>query len=112
MKSEENDELRVVLSTAPSVEEARRIGRELVERRLAACVNIVPGVESVYRWDGRVETAAEAMLVIKTERAREAELFRTLKEIHGYEVPEGLSLPVAGGIEAYLKWVKESVVIV
>ena len=96
---------RIVLTTAGSQEEARKIAHALVERRLAACVNIVPHVESVYRWQGKVESANEWLLVIKItanafERVRDA-----VKELHSYELPECIMLDVAAGSREYLEWI-------
>jgi periplasmic divalent cation tolerance protein len=96
----------VVLCTFPDVEQARGIAAELVERRLAACVNLLPGVESIYRWEGKVERAGEVLAVIKTTRYPELEA--ALEELHPYEVPEILALPVAAGLAGYLKWLGES----
>jgi len=96
----------VVLCTFPDVEQARGIAVVLVERRLAACVNLLPGVESIYRWEGKVERAGEVLAVIKTTRYPELEV--ALKELHPYEVPEILALPVAAGLAGYLKWLGES----
>lgn len=96
----------MVLCTFPDVEKARGIAAELVERRLAACVNLLPGVESIYRWEGKVERAGEVLAVIKTTRYPELEV--ALKELHPYEVPEILALPVAAGLAGYLKWLGES----
>ncbi len=100
---------RLVLTTCGSLEEARSIAQTLVERQLAACVNIVPQVESVYRWHGEVETAAEWLLVIKTtveifDRVREA-----LSELHSYELPECIEIGIEDGSAAYLEWMGESV---
>lgn len=92
----------VVLCTFPDVEKARAIAAELVERRLAACVNLLPGVESIYRWEGKVERAGELLAVIKTTRYPELEA--ALKELHPYVVPEILALPVEAGLAGYLKW--------
>ena len=100
---------RIVLSTAGSHEEARRIAHALVERRLAACVNIVPGVESVYRWQEKVESAAEWLLVIKTTAGVFPALRDALKEMHSYDVPECVMLAVEDGDAAYLRWIAESV---
>src|SRR5260221_10446943 len=102
-------EARIVLTTASSPEEARGIARALVERRLAACVNIVPGVESVYRWQGKVESAAEWLLVIKTTQGVFPKLREALKELHSYDVPECVMLAVEDGDAEYLRWVGESV---
>ena len=98
---------RVVLTTAGSADEARRIAGALVERRLAACVNIVPKIVSIYRWKGKVEEAEEWLLWIKTaapfERVRDAIL-----EMHSYELPECASISIEDGSPAYLKWLEDS----
>jgi len=99
----------IVLSTAGSPEEAARISRELVERRLAACVSRLPGLTSVYRWQGAVEEADEVLLLIKTSTEKLAALESALRELHSYEVPEFLVLPVTGGSQAYLEWLLASV---
>jgi periplasmic divalent cation tolerance protein len=95
----------VVLSACASDEEALRIARALVERRLAACVNVVPGVRSVYRWKGAVEEAAESLLVIKTTAALVERLGVELRKLHSYELPEMVALPVAAGLAEYLEWI-------
>jgi periplasmic divalent cation tolerance protein len=95
---------RIVLSTAGSPEEAARISRALVERGLAACVNRVPGVTSVYRWQGAIEESSEVLLLIKTSSEKLATLEAAVHELHSYEVPEFLVLPVAGGSRSYLDW--------
>lgn len=102
-------QLRVVLVTAPAEEVAEAIARALVDERLAACVNVVPGVRSVYRWEGSVEAAGEVLLVAKTRADRTTALAARVRELHPYELPEVLELPVVGGAAAYLDWVaKES----
>lgn len=100
---------RVVVTTCGSLEEARHIARAVIERRLAACVNIVPQVESIYRWKGEVETSNESLLVIKTTVAVVEKLRAALKELHSYEVPECIELTVTDGSEAYLDWIADSV---
>jgi periplasmic divalent cation tolerance protein len=100
---------RIVLSTAGSPEEAASIARELVERRVAACVSRLPGLISVYRWQGAVEEAGEVLLLIKTSEERLPALEAALRELHSYEVPEFLVLPVAAGSHAYLEWLFASV---
>jgi len=99
----------LVLTTAGSKTEARKIAEVLVERRLAACVNIVPGVMSLYRWEGKVAEAAEYLLLIKTVEAREEQLRRAIRELHSYQVPEFVTLSVNSGSAEYLKWLEESV---
>src|SRR5271170_1774813 len=101
---------RVVLVTCGSEEEASRIACALVGERLAACVNIFESpVRSVYRWKGRIETAMEHLLVIKTRRARLRGLEAAVKRLHSYHTPEIISLPVAEGSRAYLAWHDECV---
>jgi periplasmic divalent cation tolerance protein len=94
----------VVLCTCSSQEEARRISQNLVEGRLAACVNVLPGIESIYRWNDAVETANEVLLVIKTSSDRFAALESRILELHSYDVPEILALPAIGGSAPYLAW--------
>ena len=100
---------RVVLTTCGSLEEARKIAHALIERRLAACVNIVSQVESVYRWQDKVETAAEWLLVIKTTEGAFARLRDALHELHSYETPECIAIGIEDGSAAYLEWIGESV---
>jgi periplasmic divalent cation tolerance protein len=100
---------RVVVTACGSLEEARHIARAVIERRLAACVNIVPQVESTYRWKGEIETSNESLLVIKTTAGVFEKLCAALKELHSYEVPECVALTVTDGSEAYLNWIGESV---
>jgi periplasmic divalent cation tolerance protein len=99
----------VVLTTAGSLEEARAIARTLVERQLAACVNVIPQVESIYRWKGEVETATEHVLIIKTTADAFSRLRDALAEVHSYEVPECIALPVEEGSASYLSWIGDSV---
>jgi periplasmic divalent cation tolerance protein len=99
---------RIVMTTAGSQEEARKIAHALVERRLAACVNIVPQIESIYRWQQKIETATEWLLLIKT-RAESFERIRAaIKELHSYELPECVMLDVAAGSHEYLAWITEN----
>jgi len=97
------------MTTCGSLEEARHIAHTLVERRLAACVNLVAQVESTYRWKGEVETSAEAMLLIKTTADAFERLRAALIELHSYEVPECVELAITDGTAAYLDWIGESV---
>ncbi len=99
----------VVLCTVPNEEEASRLGHLLVEKRLAACVNIVPGLRSLYWWEGKVQDDAELLLVIKTRQERFETLRETLVEAHPYSVPEVIALPIEAGHAPYLDWVKDNV---
>src|SRR5580704_19364887 len=92
----------LVLTTAGSKDEARKIARALVERLLAACVNIVPHVSSVYRWEGEIEEAEEWLLVVKTTRAAFERVRQAILELHSYEVPECVSISVDDGSVGYL----------
>jgi periplasmic divalent cation tolerance protein len=94
----------VVLSTCASAEEAQRVARALVEKRLAACVNVIPGIRSVYRWKDAIEDEEEVLLVIKTSRALLEELRNEIERLHSYEVPEVIALSVVDGSERYLTW--------
>jgi periplasmic divalent cation tolerance protein len=100
---------RIVLTTAGSEEEARKIARHLVERSLAACVNIVPQVTSVYRWQGKVEEAREWLLIVKTTAGAFGAVREAILELHSYELPECLCVAVEDGSEKYLRWIGESV---
>jgi periplasmic divalent cation tolerance protein len=99
---------RIVLTAAGSQDEARKIAHALVDRRLAACVNIVPRIESVYRWQGKVESASEWLLLIKTQATAFERVRDTVKELHSYDLPECVMLEVADGSEEYLKWITEN----
>ncbi len=98
----------VALCTCGSSEEATSLARALVERRLAACVSVVPGMHSTYRWKGAVEEASEWLLLIKTNRSQFEKLEAAVRELHSYELPELIALPVVAGLEAYLRWVDEA----
>jgi periplasmic divalent cation tolerance protein len=100
---------RLVLTTAESQNQARRIADVLIERKLAACVNIVPGVQSIYRWKGKAEEAEEWFLWIKTTAGASERVYEAIKELHSYEMPECLCLAVEGGSSEYLRWIEESV---
>lgn len=100
---------RLVLTTAGSRDEARRIAEALVDRRLAACVNVVPGILSIYRWKGKREEANEWLLLIKTTHAAFERVRDAIKEMHSYDLPECLCLTIEDGSEEYLNWLAESV---
>ncbi len=97
----------LVLSTVPDDESAERLARTLVDERLSACVSLHAPMMSIYRWKGQVESAAERQLVIKTTRERLTTLEARLKALHSYELPEFIVVPVEGGSDEYLRWVRE-----
>ena len=97
----------IVLSTCSSAAEADRIARQLLEKRLAACVNILAGARSIYRWHGAIEEAAEWLLIIKSRQGLWEELRAEIQRLHSYEVPEVLMLAIEDGSPAYLNWLHE-----
>jgi len=100
---------RIVLTTTGSREEAEKIAHALVERRLAACVNIVGPIHSVYRWQGKVDSADEHLLMIKTTAASFDAVARAIRELHSYELPECIELSIESGSADYLAWIEQSV---
>jgi periplasmic divalent cation tolerance protein len=102
-------ETMVVLCSCGDSEAARRIANALVDQRLAACVSILPAIESVYRWREKIESANEALLLIKTASHRFPALQEKILELHGYDTPEIIALPVVAGLEKYLGWLGEQV---
>lgn len=98
----------MVLLTAPNADQAAELAHALVEARVAACVNIVPGLRSIYRWEGAVEDQAEVLMVVKTAADRFEALQQKVLALHPYEVPEVLRLDVAEGHLPYLDWVRDS----
>jgi periplasmic divalent cation tolerance protein len=96
---------QLILTTCPNVRSARRIARVLVEERLAACVNILPIAQSIYRWRGQVETAREFLLIIKSRGRDFPVIEKRLRRLHPYELPEIIAVPVADGYARYLSWI-------
>ena len=103
------DEVRVVLMTAPDLDVARELGRRLVEERLAACANIVPGLISIFHWDGELQDQSEVLLVLKTTGSAVGALVERAASLHPYDVPEVLALTVVEGYVPYLDWVRSEV---
>jgi periplasmic divalent cation tolerance protein len=99
----------VVLVTFSSEEEARKIAAVLVEERLAACVNVIGGIRSVFIWEGVQHNASEVIGIVKTTRARLDSLVTRVKSLHSYSVPEIIAVPIVGGDEHYLQWVRDAV---
>jgi periplasmic divalent cation tolerance protein len=102
-------EEKLIISTAPSRDEASRIAMALVEESLAACVNVTGPIHSVYRWQGKVEDAQEFLLLIKTTSSKSANAIARLRQLHSYELPEAIALDIEGGSADYLRWIRESV---
>jgi periplasmic divalent cation tolerance protein len=100
-------DLVLALSTAPDAEQAERIARALVEERLIACANLLPGVTSIYRWEGAVQAEAEVLLVMKTRRALVPRLKERLPRLHPYEVPELVVAELVDGLDSYCRWVRD-----
>lgn len=100
---------RIVLTTTGSPAEAQKIARALVERKLAACVNVVGPIDSVYRWKGAVESAEEFLCIVKTTSAAVNGVQAAIQELHSYELPECVVLPIEAGSEGYLRWISDNV---
>ena len=100
---------RIVLCSAGSEDEARKIARHLVEQRLAACVNIIPGMESIYRWQGKLESSGEWLLLIKTTVERFPAVRDAIRDLHSCELPECIAISIEDGSSGYLEWIAQSV---
>jgi periplasmic divalent cation tolerance protein len=100
---------RVILSTAGSEDEARKVAQHLMEHQLAACVNILPGMESIYRWQDKVESAREWLLLIKTTAEKFPAVRDAIREVHSYELPECIAIAIEDGSEEYLQWIGDCV---
>jgi periplasmic divalent cation tolerance protein len=101
----DDHEIVIVFCTVPDAEVGRRIAAQLVEYRLAACVNLLPGIESVYRWEGEVQSDSEVLLLIKARASDYPEMEAAILALHPYELPEIIAVPLSGGLPAYLDWV-------
>ena len=98
----------VVLTTLPGDADAHAFARTMVDERLAACVNLLPVMESIYRWEGNVERETERQVVMKTTRTRVVTLWERVRDLHPYDVPEFVVLPIVDGNDAYLRWIAEA----
>lgn len=101
------EQVLVILVTVTNRKEAVRIGEEMVHMKLAACANVIPGIQSIYRWKGKVTKAQEVLLILKSTKPRYRALEKAIKAMHAYEVPEVIALPVTEGLEAYVRWVRD-----
>jgi periplasmic divalent cation tolerance protein len=99
----------IIFVTAANKKEANRIAKELVEKRLAACVNLVSKIDSVFWWQGKVDKASEALLIIKSKKSKLERIIKLVKARHSYQVPEIIALPIIGGYKPYLRWLDESI---
>ena len=108
--SETTPPIRIVLTTTANPDEAARLGRTLVEERLAACATLIPAVQSIYRWQGQVESSAETLLLLKTGPGQLAALETRLHQLHSYETPEFLVLAVDAASQPYLDWLQSSLI--
>lgn len=99
----------VVLVTCPTRRIATRLAEHVIRQRAAACVNLLPGIHSIFWWEGKIDRTREVLLLLKTTPARVARLTRLVRSLHPYEVPEVIALPVTGGFAPYLRWVKNTV---
>ena len=102
------EDIRLLYCTCPDTETAQRIARALVEQKLAACVNIVPDLRSIYRWKGEVQDEAEFLLLIKTRESRVSELTKCIRSLHPYELPEVIAVPVVAGLAPYFDWIRDN----
>ena len=100
------EQVLVVMVTVNNLKEALRIGEEMVQMKLAACANVIPGIQSIYRWKGKVAKAQEALIILKSTTLRYRALEKAITTMHPYEVPEVIALPVTKGLEAYVRWVR------
>lgn len=99
----------VIFVTAVHKQEAEHIAKQLLKNKLAACVNIVPKVESLFWWKGKIDHAEEALLIIKSKRTKLNKIIKLVKSLHTYQVPEIIALPIIGGYKPYLRWLDDSV---
>lgn len=99
---------KVAFITVGSIDEGREIAKKLVEEKLAACVNIINGLESIFLWKGKIERAKEALLIVKTKVDKIEDLVKKVKELHSYEIPEIIWFDLEGGLKSYLDWIEES----
>ncbi len=99
----------IILTTASSNKEAEIIGSKLIDKKLTACVNIIPNIKSIYYWEGKINKDSEYLLIIKTVKRAEKDVFENIRKLHSYDTPEMISIPITGGEKSYLNWLSKSV---
>lgn len=99
----------VIFITASHEDEAKKIGKTIVEQKIAACVNIVPRIHSIYWWKGKIDESSETLLIVKTVKDNTDKVIELVKQLHSYEVPEVIAIDIAKGNPSYLSWIKDSV---
>ena len=99
----------IILTTVSSKKEAELIGSKLIDKELAACVNIIPNIKSIYRWEGKINKDSEYLLIIKTVKRAEEDVFENIRKLHSYNTPEMISFPITGREKSYLNWLSKSV---
>lgn len=99
----------IILTTVSSKKEAELIGSKLIDKELAACVNIIPNIKSIYYWEGKINKDSEYLLIIKTVKRAEEDIFENIRKLHSYDTPEMISIPITGGEKSYLNWLSKSV---
>jgi periplasmic divalent cation tolerance protein len=99
----------VIFITAPSKKEANNIAGKLIQKKMAACVNIISNIDSLFWWKAKVDTAKEALLIVKTKKTKLAKIIALVKSLHSYDTPEIIALPIIRGEKKYLKWINDSV---
>ena len=109
IRKKQAEPVLVIFVTVANRKEAVRIGQEMVQMKLAACANVIPGIQSIYRWKGKIAKAQEVLLILKSTKPRYHALEKAIKTMHAYEVPEIIALPVTEGLEAYVGWVRSEV---
>ena len=99
----------IILTTVSSKKEAELIGSKLIDKELAACVNIIPNIKSIYYWEGKINKDSEYLLIIKTVKRAEEDIFENIRKLHSYDTPEMITIPITGGEKSYLNWLSKSV---
>lgn len=106
-----SEQYLLILNTCPNKESASQVANTLVDKHLAACVNILPGLTSIYHWQGQIESAEEYLLIIKSTQSAFSDVQSAIREIHPYELPEVIAVPITAGLDSYLAWIGDNVIV-